>query len=168
MRWRIGLLGLAVILGVVTSMSQGHKEFQSFPQHDDPSLKGREVVECCVFAGPPPHDHEFVEFCIVDPDLIKKLILTPIEKAERDPHPATYLVLGSLKVVRRDGSSESYKLFSPWGHFRHGHDYLVGDLDGLREEIKRSLTRTSAYTDVNLWATASGPNTTPRAKESHN
>jgi hypothetical protein len=164
--WKIGFWGGAAILGVVTCTSCGPAGSQSFPQHDDPVLKGREIVECRVFAGPPPRKDSFMEFCVVDPDLIKALILTPIEKAERDPHPATHVILGSIKVIRRDGSSESYRLFSPWGHFRRGRDCFIGDLGGLREAIKEALTRTSAYGELNLGATPSGPKTMPWAKES--
>ena len=72
---------------------------------------------------------------IQDRETIRELIEKPIQGAQRDPAPARYEVLGSIRTVMDDGSEDWVTLFFPWGRIKRGDGYWVADLDKLHRTL---------------------------------
>lgn len=59
----------------------------------------------------------------------------PLSRAEADPDPARYIVLGDL-YINANGKERNVVLFLPWGHVKFDGEYKIADLSKLRKDLR--------------------------------
>ena len=105
-----------------------------FGKNDSPVKECRVSLE---LGGP----DSTVDWRIRDVKRLKELFLNPLANATRDPMPAAYVIMGTITVTRKDGSTEHFYVFSPQGYIKRARDeaYLIADLDLLFAAFTQAL-----------------------------
>jgi hypothetical protein len=84
---------------------------------------------------------DYTALRITKPQDLQSLVMEPLRRAKAAPLPATHEVVGHLDLVKRDGSSDRYFLYVPWGYLKHGPQSMVADLDALRTRMAEESLR---------------------------
>jgi hypothetical protein len=80
-----------------------------------------------------------VQVVITDRDFLKRAVSTPIKNATDDPEPAKYIVVGTMTITDEKAGTDLFDLFVPWGHFKHGDRYKIGDFKEMRDHLKKVI-----------------------------